>query len=242
MPLPRSTIIIALLVLSFNLPAQQPPNSFLIRFTAPSHPSDLQVNYFLLGDFGGVRDAQVKAFGNNGLLIPTQYQQRNAKTLRAILYYPGCVLKLLQIENLDTSPRESDFVCQPLPTIRLEGKVDWASVPYRQGLEVEVQYVAPWSHPFFGIMDGPVMTLDPGIAAWEPDGKFVIDLPGFAADPISSGIAQDAYFVLLIRKASSGNLVTLLQVETPIAATPNRDLKVQGSYPTPVTFTARRVK
>ncbi len=242
MRLLRLAALIASLLGPIKLRSEPPADSFLIHVVERSRLSSLQVRSFITGDFGGVGGFEAKPFGEDGLLLSTQYRQQRAKTLRAILYSPGCALQVIRAENLQTAPREADFICQPLAQIRLGGKIDMTEIPDKGDLEVRVQYVAPWSHAFFGIMDGMVMTLDAGTSTVLPDGSFVINLPGFAADPISSNLGRDAYFFLTMRMKTSWNLVALLEVEAPLSATPNGDLTLEDAYPVPVHFLARPIK
>jgi hypothetical protein len=219
--------------------ADAPPvNSFVIHVETASHRADLQVHYFMTGIFGGVGGYNFTLVDDDGLLIPTEYEQKPAKTLRMVLYMPGCQVQLIRLDNLQAASREADFHCYHLATVRLRGKLDSSMIPFDQDPEVRVEYVAQWSHPFFGIMDGPVMTLGVGSTSITPDGFFVIDLPDFAADPISSNVGKDAYFMSTVRSRKSGNILAGLEADEPFRATPVGDLKIELEYPSPVAFFA----
>ncbi len=224
----------------FGYPQEQPPNSFVIRVDPPSRRGDLQVYSFITGPFGGVGEYESKPINQDGLFIPTEYEQKPAKTLRAVLYMPGCRIELIRVDNLRFNRREAQFSCASLPTVKLDGRVELTAIHPARDSEVRVQYVAQWSHPFLGIMDGPVVMLDAGSASLESSGRFSIDLPGFALDPLSSDLAKDAYFMLTVRSKRSGEILASLRANEPLYATPNTgDLTIELSYPSPVNFAAR---
>ena len=155
--------------------AEPPVESYVIRVQAPSRSADLEVYSFITGTFGGVGEYRSKPLDKERIFIPTEYEGKSAKTLKAILYIPGCQLQLIRVDNLQLGPREAEFSCIPLPTIRLEGKIGPVPIQLGKGSELWVRYLAPWSHPFLGIFDGPVMALDAGTALIQSDGCFAID-------------------------------------------------------------------
>lgn len=235
----RSMPTLMLLLFGFRVAWAQPTNTFLIHVADAPRKAVLQVHSYLTGEFGGFGGCDYTSVDKDGLLIPTEYEGKPAQTLKAVLYSAGCEIQTIRVDNLGASPREADFNCHKLPNIKLEGKIDSSAIPFDQDSEVRVQYVAPWAHQFFGITDGPIMRLDVGSVSLEPDGVFVIDLPGFASDPVSSNSHGESYFELAVRDKKTGNIRASLKVCEPHHVTPGGDLKIELAYPTPVRFVAQ---
>ena len=91
--------------------------------------------------------------------------------------------------------------------------------------EIEVSYLALWSHEFFGIIDGPVTTIRLGTVRPDRDGKFEIMLD----DLYKQSSLGDGAIQFILRDVKTGNIIAFLR---PAEATPNSHLlSVRASYP-----------
>jgi hypothetical protein len=91
-----------------------------------------------------------------------------------------------------------------------------------------------WTHDFFGINDGIVMTLHMGKAILAQDGSFEIEVPDFS----SQSKLGDAAFELTLLDAKTGNLIASLK---PADETGNAyGLEVRPDYPQVIPFTAEK--
>jgi hypothetical protein len=216
----------------------QPPDAFVIHVDPPANGAALQVRYFITGAFGGVgggeRDATPVARG--GISIPTSHDGKPAWDLKAVLYMPGCRMQVIRVDDLERQqPREAAFRCLPLATIPLYGRIDSSIIPAGDGAEVQVKYMALWADRLFGIEDGWMTTVPAGKAPVAPDGSFLIDLPDFSADPLSSGIARDAALMLFVTSLKTGSLLAYLTPPESLRTSANW-LRVEHGYPAPVEF------
>jgi hypothetical protein len=92
-------------------------------------------------------------------------------------------------------------------------------------------------HPFFGIVDGPVLSIPVTQIVPNPDGTFGVDLPDFANDPVTQSF-----------KGQAGRTVTALEGDHayrlepgPGAQPSNGDLAIVPEYASTITFLASRM-
>lgn len=134
----------------------------------------LRAYYFLTGEFGGYGDFTGTPF------LRVHYEGQRARSLKAVAYVKGCELVTITLDPLPPGPSRVRFECRKLRTIKLTGFVTGHQRPSE--IKVQVQYLANWSHAFFGILDGATLSLPIGEVTPEPDGSFAIDVPDFAGE------------------------------------------------------------
>ena len=145
-----------------------------------------------------------------------------------IAYLPGCEIVTLVIPVTGKASKHQ-LPCKKIPSVALRGQIFPVSLTQEQPTEVEVQYVASWSHKFFGIYDGAVATFRLGGAVPDRDGKFTFELPAFYRQEV----LKDGYFDFRLR---SGNIVAYLKPEN----SERNELPILPSYPAEVQFLAER--
>jgi hypothetical protein len=199
----------------------------------------------LTGAFGGyggyVRDVE-----NDGAcripLFVDRYTERAgkngtpAKSLKAILYAPGCQFSLLSVDLTATPTRSATFECRHLSTITLRGTIS-PPLPNLGALDIEVFYLAPWDHKFFGFADGAVQQFSVGKTPLNARGRFQLDIPDFSKDAVTNQM-QDAYLEVRVVERSSQNLVKRV---VPQADSLDRygGLKILPGYDSEVAFSWR---
>jgi len=209
--------------------------SFTIRSAAAAVPSE--VRYFLTGAFGGyggfVRDP-----GKDGThSIPLESAGKPARSLKAILYAPGCQFTVLSVDLLSDPTRNATFECRPLSTITLRGRI--SPPPSGPGkLDVEIRYLASWDHKFFGIGDGLVQSFSVGKAPLSAEGRFQIQIPDFSKDSITNQM-QDACLEVLVVVHSSWNIVEQVLPSGDLLYR-NTGLKILPGYDPDLLFDVRR--
>jgi hypothetical protein len=189
----------------------------------------LEVRPFLPGSSGAygpvVRDAGTDGVYRIPLRPEGVYTFDFAKTLKAILWAPGCQIELVSRDLVSDFTRDALYECHPLRTVTLSGMV---SPPPATGgpLEVEVHYLANWDHGFFGIGDGPVTDLFLAKVPLDTSGRFTAKIPDFSQDPVTKQ-KQSASLKLIVVDSNSGNLRA------------STYLKVQPRYDSEIRFTVR---
>ena len=196
----------------------------------------IEVRYFLTGAFGGFGSFVRNADRDGAYRIPLEQEGKLAKSLKAILYAPGCGFVLLSTDLTTTPTRNATFECRPLSTITLRGKI---SPPPSGGaaLDVQVRYVSAWDHKFFGIADGIIEQFSVGKSPLLPEGQFQLQIPNFSKDRVTTQM-QDAYLDVLVIEHSTWNIVEAILPSIDLRC--GSGLKILPSYDTEVVFSRRR--
>jgi hypothetical protein len=200
-----------------------------IRLTLPPGipPEAIQINYFMTGPFGGYGSVVRPERGQSGYTIVASQDGKNADRLKLIAYFPDCELETLDVQVPTAASQQ--LACKPIGQITLHGQIAPPSIISQQS-EIEVTYLAVWDHKFFGIADGPVTTIRVATAVPDDNGDFSVSLP----DLHSQAGLGDGEFHFTLREIQTGNIIALL-IPTDEGSVWH-DLKVQGSYPSPVHF------
>jgi hypothetical protein len=219
-----SLAFVALLASVPTVEAQDRPK-VLLSLPSEIASEAVQIDYFLTGSFGGyggfVRAEKKKASFD----IEPFVDGRPAGNIKIIAYIPGCEIATLDL-TFSGTPIEQWLDCHPLGSVSFRGQLWPASTIQAQSREIEVNYLAMWSHRFFGIADGPVTTIRLGTVRPEWDGKFEIALPDF----YRQSILRDGAIQFILRDTKTGNIIAFLQ---PAETTPNSPdwISVQPTYP-----------
>jgi hypothetical protein len=203
-----------------GLAAQDHPKvSFLLPSGIASET--VHIEYFLTGSFGGYGGFVHPESKKASFDIDPFVEGRPAENIRIIAYLPGCEVATLDLTFSGTSV-ERWLDCIPLGSVSFHGEVLPTSAAREQDAEIEISYLAMWSHKFYGIADGPVTTIPLGTVRPNRDGKFDITLP----DLYQQAILQDGAIEFILRNVKTRNIVAFLRP----ANSPNW-LRVQPSYP-----------
>jgi hypothetical protein len=187
-------------------------NTFLLRFPRTVDTTGLSISYFLTGPFGGY-GSYVRTKSNvREYVIETLYEGKSAKTLKAIIYCPGYGVELLSASPLTVPSGISPFVeLKTLPSIPLSGKVVLPKGRSVTSPKIEVVYSAYWSHQFFGISDGAVITFKVASTDVAEDGSFSIMVPDFTRDPVVTSFEKKGVLRLMAREPNTGNMPYILE-------------------------------
>ena len=207
---------------------------FTISVAAPTLPKDVQVRYFLGGQFGQFFAATTATGKEDKIIIRTERESQVATSFRAIAYAPGCEFVTITVDDLASSNREAEFQCQKLPSTLLQGRISTAGFEGKD-LQVEVLYECNWAAKFFNIGSGAVSPLVLTRVSVATDGTFAIDVPDFASDPLWSTFSQNAALVFALRDATTGNTLGTLVPPSDLAT--GTALKVASAYPGEMQFT-----
>lgn len=226
-------VLATLLVPCFASDSGPGDKVFTISVAAPTLPKDVQVRYFLSGDFGGFFASTTATGQENKIIIRTERENKIATSFRAIAYAPGCEFVTIKVDDLSSSTREAEFQCQRLSTTLFQGRVP-ASVMNGKDLQVQVLYVCNWAGKALGFGHVAVSPLVVAKVRVDTDGTFAIDLPDFAADPLWSSMADDAGLTFELIDAATGNQLNTLVPPQDISS--GIALKVASTYPNQVEF------
>jgi hypothetical protein len=201
---------------------------FTVLVAPPTSAKDVQIRYFLAGEFGVVSSASTATSDKGTIVIRTEVESKPAKSFRAIAYAPGCQFVVINVDDLNAGDRQSQFQCQQLPTTLLQGSVP-ASGLSGKDLQVEVLYSCDWASDFFKVGHVAISPLSLAKVPIATDGSFAVELPDFAGDPLWSTLSSNATLKFFLVDSSNGQRVSPL---IPPADLSNQgSLKVASSYP-----------
>lgn len=211
-------------------------NIFTITVVPPTATKDLQVRFYLGGQFGGFSASSSATGGDNKIVIQTSHDNTPATSFKAIAFAPGCQFVTFNVDDLSSGNREGQFECQKLPTTLLQGRVPLSGLPGAEGkdLQVTVLYVCNWAPQFFGMGQGAISPLFVAKTTAGTDGSFSFELPDFASDPLWATLSKDAALnFYLVDAATEAPLTALIP---PAALSQGNALKVGTGYPGEMQF------
>ncbi|MBZ5538643.1 MAG: hypothetical protein LAO31_22070 [Acidobacteriia bacterium] len=188
--------------------------SFLLRFPFTIDSTNLSIRYFLVGPFGGFGGYIQSQPSVWDYEIPIFRGAKQANSLKAIVYCAGYGMELIKVPWLANRSVEERFVTfTPLPLIHLSGRVVLPENAETPDFNIEFEYLASWSHEFFGIRDGPVEIFNVATAAVGKDGLFTAELPDFTRDPAIQFFKCKGDIRLIARDPKTGNFANGLEME-----------------------------
>src|SRR5215471_21729431 len=211
LPRPRFFIAFSALFFSLSLTAQTGGSDsiFTILVAPPASAKDVQLRYLLTDDSGSHRFATKSHAAGDKVIVQNGPEGGSARSLRAIIYAPGCQFGTIEIADLAAGSRQGDFACKTLGKTELHGRTDISGFVQKE-LQVEAFYVIGWAGQFFEIPGGAVSPISVATGSVQPDGSFTMDLPDFPSDPLWASLSNKATLMfVLVDKTNSQHLATL---------------------------------
>jgi hypothetical protein len=200
-------------------------------------PEVVHVFYFLKGGFGGYGDFTDRtAASAQEVFLPIYRNGQRATSLKAVVYAKGCELAAFALDPLLAVPGRIRFECHELRAIWLNGVV--IGYPHPSELTVRVRYMAHWSHTFFGIGDGSVLSLAIAEVVPDRDGEFAVEVPDFANDGLTKSYKGQAVWSITCGKTGTNDQYWL-NSDAQNSRIPGA-LAIQREYPQRLQFSARR--
>lgn len=194
----------AILVAQENTQPQSPVITLHLPLDIAS--ATVQINYFMLGPFGGYGGYVTTEKGRVSYEIPASVDGKPAGAVKIIAYLPGCEIAKLEITMQGTSAART-LPCKALGKVPLHGKILPVSIAETPRIEVEINYEADWDHQFFGIMDGMVTRIHVATVIPDEDGRFDVELPDFFKQ---TDLGKGS-FQFVLRNAATRNIITMLK-------------------------------
>src|SRR5690242_16508400 len=149
-PLVLIVVLVAVFVPCFASDNGAGDKVFTISVAPPTLPKDVQIRYFLSGEFGGFFASTTATGKEDKIIIRTEHENKTATSFRAIAYAPGCQFVTITVDDLSNSNREAEFHCQRLSTTLFQGRLP-ASEMNGKDLQVQVLYVCNWAGKALGL-------------------------------------------------------------------------------------------
>lgn len=238
-----SAVLLAAAGLLLQSP-QTPKTPNLLPGVSISLPEDIlsetvQISYFLVGPFGGHGGYTTRRIGVHSYQTSTIVEGQAATEIRMIVYAPGCEFQQFVIPLAEDSRVSQEFLCQPVETVKLSGKIVPDALVTDTNAELVVTYMAYWAHTFYGIADGFVTGFHIATVSPDANGMFQVDLPYFSVDAEASSSEQRASFRLMLRDSKTGNhIASILEPEKQELRLKQNELRILSQYPDDLIFTA----
>src|SRR5215472_9394745 len=204
-------------------------DTFTIVVGSPTLAKDVQVRYWFTDEVGSHQSSVADSTEDNRIVIKTRFQEKSARSFKAIAYAPSCQFVTIDVADLTAGNRRGEFQCQKLPTTQLTGRVNVAGFGGRE-LRVEVLYQLEWPGDFYGLPGVSVSPLFLGKADVGSDGSFGLEVPDFSADPLWPSLSKKATLAFSISCMQDGARIAMpLQPSSGLSA--GAKLKVATTYP-----------
>jgi hypothetical protein len=242
----RCICSILLVTSAFLPPAAQIPSkldglpSVFVLLPANIPSETVQISYFLVGPFGGYGGYTKQRPGLESYEISALVDRQVASEIRMIVYASGCEIKTFVLPLHDDSRLKEEFECQrAAATVQISGQIVPTELVRGNNAELVVDYIANWSHGFFGIADGMVTKFRLATVSPESNGVFHVELPYFAADASDSSSRPRAIFRLTLRDSKTWNhIASNLEPEVPELRFKSQGLQILSHYPDGLKFIA----
>jgi hypothetical protein len=236
----------ALAILCLLWPPQATTGASALPAVTLSLPSGLasntvQISYYLTGPFGGYGGYVDQKPDVDSYEIPSAVGGRPAKELKMIVLATGCDLETFDIPLSADAKMKPQFQCKSVDSVRLLGRIVPDTLIGDRKTELEISYMAVWSHRFYGFADGPVTQFRLATLSLDKSGMFEVGLPLFTVAKAGSSADQEASFQLDLVESETGNLIASgLEPDVPELVLDTGDLRIQPGYPDGLKFSIRR--
>lgn len=231
-------VAVASLLFSSMAPAQvgsQHP-TILLKLPEGTDAAKIRIYYFMSGAFGGYGGPIEGKSNVETYTVDAAVGDSPAADVKVIAWLPGCEMPAFDVK-VEEQKIERLLECKRLGSVGFKGQLTPGGVlvPVNTPVEITVDYLAEWSHRFFGICDGLVPQFRVGAASLNDDGFFEISLPDLATQP---GMI-DGEFTFTLREKATGNILAFLHPRQDGSVTHN--LKVLHEYVPVVYFEAQEL-
>jgi hypothetical protein len=199
------------------------------------------IRYVRAGEkFGGwVRSrAGVSSYAIDTSILINKSGAVPAIGLKAVIYAPGCAIQTVDLRLSSPKDEEYSFLCKPLATVRINGRLIEARSLRENGALIQARYIARWAHNFLGLTDDSVLVIPVGeTESLSADGHFAISVPDLFHDQLAGSADGDLQF--RVKDKAGENLLAQLVAK---GATRLGGLKILSEYPSELVFAACGVK
>ncbi len=215
------------------------PKPFVIRLSHDIVPTSLWITYYMTGPFGGygsfVRtDAKIWDY-----VVPTANEGgKPAKKMRLIINSSKYKTQFFDLQDSNDQDRVIDVALEPRTTLKFTGMILSQNKLSSGSFEVRVGYGEEWLCGYFGLFDCLTGTFPITSVDIDENGRFYIDLPDFASDPVIASFGDNGSFRFFLRDKKSGNILYRLQPENGRKGLD--EVRVASSYPVEQVFIAER--
>jgi hypothetical protein len=213
---------------------QIPPHYVAIDLPSEVSSENVFIRYILTGEvIGGLVQPRP---GVSAYIIGTTRGDRSAPGIKAVLYAPGCAIQTLDIPLPDSNNPRYSFVCRPLGSVGIAGKVLQAERLTLHEVNVQARYIARWAQPFLGLGD-ILVSIPVGDAPLSADYRFHLSVPDRARDPLAGAPDRAGDIQIWAKDKTSGDDVAQLLPGGPTTLTTRMGgLKIQREYPAETVF------
>lgn len=204
------------LLMSLTAQAQESDKAasqtFHIRLPETIETTNLSINYYLTGAFGGYSSFIQGKPRVWDYEIDTSQENQPATSLKVVVYCPGYQVETLDFPSLAAvQERKAELRLKPLGTVPFSGRVLLPETLSSDEVRVSVRYSAFWVCDFFGLIDCLVANFGVTSTDLTEGGRFKVALPDFAHDPVVSSFSNPGDFNFQAVERKSGRFLFRLK-------------------------------
>ncbi|MGA7411821.1 MAG: hypothetical protein WBW33_15185, partial [Bryobacteraceae bacterium] len=209
----RITFLCSVIVLLIPAQEARRPRSYAtLEIAFPGHEPGFWGRFRVTGDSPGfsgwvMPEPQMSYYRVNHLPVGP------ATRFKAILYSPGCALRVSDL-SID-APKEFKYMfdCDTVSSMNIRGRVTRFDRLYGHKVRIEAKYVALWAPAFYGAGDGSATAIPLGsTAALSDDGYFWLSIPDFSSDKLAAAEDHPGEIQFWARDKVSGRIVAQLRL------------------------------
>lgn len=210
---------------------------FVLHLSHDSDPKAVWVTFFMTGSFGGYGSFVRMDAKTWDYVVPTSDEAGlPAKKMRLIINSSKYKTRFFDLPESKDQDRVIDLKLEPRGTLKFTGKVLSQDKLSGKRLQVRIGFVEHWLCDYFGLADCFGGTQSVMSVALDKDGRFKVDLPDFASDPVIASFGYRGEFLFDIRDKKTGRILYNLRPENGRKGLD--EIPVASSYPTEQVFIA----
>ena len=212
---------------------------FIIHLSHENEPAALSIMYFMTGSFGGYGSFVRTDSKTWNYVIPTSNEEgKPAKKMRLIINSPKYQTRFFDLPESQDQDHIIDLKLLPRASLKFTGKVLSKKNLSGKRFQLRIDYLQEWQCAYFGLPDCMVDASTVTSGYLDKNGRFAVDLPDFASDPIIASLGDPGSFRFFLCDKKSGNIRYALQPENGRKSF--YDIRVASSYPTEQIFTTKQ--
>lgn len=212
------------------------PKSLILHLSRDSDPGSLWIEYFLTGTFGGYGGFVKTDSKTWDYKVPVSHDGKFAKNLKVIVNGPNYKAALFDVAK-KSFDRGIHLKLERRATVRFSGKVLLPPSISGNGLMVSIGYMEKWMCSFFRSSDCFTVAHPIAFVDLDAEGRFKLDLPNFASDPVIAAYADKGEFEFEVRDKKNHKTFYILEPQNVRKSF--RGLPVAVVYPFEQNFIAQ---
>ncbi len=207
--------------------------SILLLFPKGVDTDELQINYYITGSFGGYSNHIRIKPKTRSYKISTSHEGKEARTLKLTVSSPKYQVMTFDFPTLENQRKNIQLKFKPLGTVPFNGRILSTARLNPEKWQLQILYIPGWQCGYFGFLECLLGHIPITLANFDKSGRFTVNLPDFANDPIIASYKDNGEFTFRV-KEKSGKLLFDLKPEKESKGF--RSIQAALNYPGEIVF------